>query len=91
MKKIIWNHLAKIILYFFNIGVGKSNMQSLFNRLLGIISSSDENHSDNNKTICPICHKQVTMGRKSKDSKCSHVYCYYCITKYKQESELCPV
>jgi len=91
MKKIIWNHLAKIILYFFNIGVGKSNIQSLFDQLVIMVSGSDENQSAHKREKCPICHKLATNAHKSTNSNCAHIFCYFCITKHKQDSGLCPV
>ena len=83
--------MAKVVLYFFNIGIGKSNLQSLFSQLMSIVSNTDDNQSSQKKIKCPICFKPVTLGYRSKSNQCEHVFCYFCITKYKQESELCPM
>jgi hypothetical protein len=56
-----------------------------------MVSGSEENHSTHKRPICPICHKPVTNGHFLKKSQCEHIFCYYCISKNKQESGLCPV
>jgi hypothetical protein len=89
MKKIVWSQFAKIILFFFNFTIGKKGLQSIFNQLISIAEESQENILHQTMNKCFICRDYLT--NLTKLEKCEHVFCYFCITLHKENSDMCPV
>lgn len=87
MKRVVWGYLAKIILFFFNLTIGRKGLQSIFSQLLALSEETQDESISKNK--CSICKSYITMC--STADNCGHNFCYYCITLHMKKSEICPV
>lgn len=87
LKKTIWTQLSKLLIFFFNFGIGKSMFSSLFSQLI-TLNNSEGNSNLSKKRSCLICNNSFTHPYKT---NCEHTFCFFCIVKHKKSSELCPV
>ena len=74
IKKIIWSQLSDLLLWIFNISIGKQRISNFFTEFFNY-----NNTNLTNPLICFICRQSFTMPFTL---ECTHNFCYYCIMKY---------
>lgn len=89
MKRVVWSQVSKIILFFFNFALNRKSIQSIYGQLLDFNEASLAKSENEMLENCSLCKLKLTLRTKNTD--CSHLFCYFCIMKLKNEKESCPM